>query len=72
MNTCSNFPLTQIWNSLSDWLVIPSRQIYTYQDWIGEPDEAIAGYDASELPATNPLPELDSDDFESEYAWFLS
>jgi hypothetical protein len=76
MNTYSNFPLTHIWqstnNPLFGWLVAPSRQVYTYQDWIGEPEEEIAAYAASELPAAQPAPEIDPDEFESEFNWFLS
>jgi hypothetical protein len=72
MNTYSNVPLTQIWQNLNNWLVTPSSQVYTYQDWIGEPEEEIANYDASKLPAAHPSPEISPDEFESEYDWFLS
>lgn len=76
MNTHSIFPLIHIWQSTNNpffgWLVVPSHQIYTYQDWIGEPEEDIAAYDASELPSAHPAPEIDPDEFESEFNWFLS
>jgi hypothetical protein len=72
MNTYSNVSLTQIRQNLNNWLVTPSSLVYTYQDWIGEPEEEIASYDASELPAAHPLPEISPDEFESEFDWFLS
>jgi hypothetical protein len=76
MNNCSNLPLTNIWQSLNSsfnsWFVAPARPAYTYQDWIGDPEDEIASYDASDLPASNPLPEINPDEFESDYEWFLS
>jgi hypothetical protein len=76
MNTHSNFSLIHFCqstnNPLIGWIVAPSHQVYTHQDWIGEPEEEIAAYDASELPAAQPAPEIDPDEFESEFNWFLS
>lgn len=76
MNTYLDFPLNQTWKSLNisscRWLVSPAEQAYTYQDWIGDPEEDIVSYEASQLPSPDPLPEIDPDEFEIEYYWFLS
>jgi hypothetical protein len=76
MNTYPHLPLTQIWQSLNNpfifWQVSPARQTFTYQDLIGDPDDDIASYNASNLPVPDPLPEIAPDEFESDYCWFLS
>lgn len=76
MNTRLSFSPSQIWQSLNgslnEWLLAPTRQVYTCEDWIGEPDEDIASYALNDLPGSAPLPEIDPDEFESDYVWFLS
>ena len=61
---------------LASWLVAPAAVAYTYEDWIGDPQDELACCEQSSCSplgtAPGCIPQVDADEFEREYLWFLS
>lgn len=76
MNLYSNQTLTQIRQSFNPnsmfWMFAPVEKPFHYEDLIGDVEVAYASNEPIHLPATLDLPDIEPDEFENDYCWFLS
>ncbi len=56
----------------SSWLVQPTGLSFTYEDYLGDTESDYAACAAGKVKITSETPQIDADEFEAEYAWFLS
>ena len=59
-------------HTLSCWLVSPSPLIFTVKEYTGDPADEYSNQEADCAANNDQTPEIDADEFESVYQWFLS
>ncbi len=69
--TPTNFSQLLRFDVIVNWLLPPEPPRYTAEEILGDPAEEIASYETSAVPVA-PIPEIDPDEFESAYQWFLA
>ena len=62
----------QMLHTLSCWLVGPTPQTFTVDEYIGDPAEEYTNQVSVSTANNDQTPEIDADEFESAYQWFLS
>jgi hypothetical protein len=58
-------------NTFGCWLIQPETQIYTYEDYIGDPSDEYAQAAACP-PAAPQAIEIEPEEFEAVYNWFIA